>query len=504
MAVGQDYSFNNPYYAQNLGFRAIENPVAQSPTPTTQNVDKPDTFVKKVEKEKNKKSTKKAIAAGSAVLGIAGLITILNPKNASKILQKIKKLQAKTRVKMDTGKQNFFKTKFGHFIDKTLDVSSRAILATGNFNNGKDIVYKNLCSNKRQYNGVKNKTLRKGLIAVNDVFTDIMTKINNNITKGFDTISKKTVQGKYKSANKNITYLETSLKEIRGKLLPEEQVLFDKKLAEIAKNKEFFSETNLTNRFAAQEKGMIDLNLEEQVNKKMTNFFHGYKGQKNLQGVWEHTDKNLTLWSEDILKPHRDLLEKEGKDAVSKLFGEKNGKKGGYDELLDIARKHLSPEEQNKLDVAYKEAAKKLRKANKSECIDYYDKKRDLVLGGAPTDILTGVAGLTAGGIAMACADTKEDRRARILGGNFALIPTIIGVGTSIAMTAMLYSGATGLMVGFGVGAIISKLGSLANKLLFGYDEDAIHEAKVQARKESCSGSSKTSGKSKNTKPTGG
>ena len=38
--------------------------------------------------------------------------------------------------------------------------------------------------------------------------------------------------------------------------------------------------------------------------------------------------------------------------------------------------------------------------------------------------------------------------------------------------------------MGFGVGAIFSKIGSVVNKHLFGYDEDAIHEAKLQARQE--------------------
>lgn len=488
MAIGQNFEFNNPnYYSYGKPFRgktATVNEESKSETKTSEKTE-PDTFVGKIEKEKNKLSTKKALAAGGAVFTIAGLITILNPKNSSKLLQKIKVLQAKNKIKLDNSKQNFLKTKFGQFLDKTFDVSSRAILATGNFNNGKDILYKNICSKKRQFNGVKNESLRNGLRKANDVFTNFMTSVNNKITKGFDSVSKSTVRGKYKKASKSLNNFETSIKDLKSKLPIEQQRLVDEKLAEIAKSREFFIDSNLNKRFNIQEQGMKDLNLEEEVTKKITSFFNGYKGQKNIRGAWEHTDKNLTLWSEDILKPHRELLQREGDAAVSKLFGGENGVKGLYDEILDITKPHLSIEDQKLLTDARKSSAKKLRKANKNECIDYYDKKRDLVLGGAPTDILTGVLGLGAASIGMLRADTKEERKAKLFGNSaFPLIPTALGIGVSVAMTAMLFSGATGLMVGFGVTTLLSKLGSLANKYLLGYDEDAAHEAKVQARKE--------------------
>ena len=50
-----------------------------------------------------------------------------------------------------------------------------------------------------------------------------------------------------------------------------------------------------------------------------------------------------------------------------------------------------------------------MRKANHSECVEYFDKKRDLMLGSAPTDVLTAVASLIASGVAIGVADTKED-----------------------------------------------------------------------------------------------
>ena len=495
MSNGQNYSLNNqkfPYHTNFKGETTIadisSNKKDNSANLLTTNIiqkNEPDTFIKKIEKEKEKKSTKKALAAGSAVIVAGGLIALLNPRNSSKILQKLKTWQTKNKIKLDSKKQSFLKTKFGQFLDKTLDVSTRAIRATGNFNNGKDILYKNICSKKRQFEGVKNKTLRGGLKKCNDIFTDVMTKINNGITKGFDNIGQRTVRGNYKRAAKSLDNFEIRINSLKSKLPTEQQKIIDEKLAEIAKHREFFSETNLAKRFKIQEKGMEDLHLEEEVNKKITGFFNGYKGQKSIQSVWEHTNKNLTLWSEDILKPHRDILEKEGHSAVSKLFGGENEKKGLYDEILDITRKHLSADDQKLLQDTRKNCAKKLRKANTSECIDYYDKKRDLVLGSAPTDILTGVVGLGVGSVAIATSDSKEERKAKLFGNTtFPLIPTVLGVGVSVAMTAMLFSGATGLLVGFGVTTLLSKIGSLVNKHVFNYDEDAIHEAKILAKKE--------------------
>ena len=210
MGIGFKYNLNNQRIPCSTSFKGetssaavtdeqLETAPAQNSSTQTNTTSEPDTFIKKIEREKEKKSTKKALAAGSAVVVAGGLVVLMNPKNASKILQKLKTWQTKNKIKLDTTKQNFLKTKFGQFLDKALDVTTRAVRATGNFNNGKDILYKNICSNKRQYDGVKNKTLRNGLRKVNDVFTDIMTKINDGITSGFDKVGQATVRGPKKA-----------------------------------------------------------------------------------------------------------------------------------------------------------------------------------------------------------------------------------------------------------------------------------------------------------------
>ena len=479
------YNRSNLYYVQqpnyavaNKGNAPLSKPIESVQKSIENSIDK---FVSTVDEEKEKKSTKKALAAGSAFIVIGGLIVFLNPKNASKILEKLKAFQAKNKLKAEQGKQSFYKTKFGKFVNKSVDITMRGIRATGNINNGKDILYRNICSNKRQYNWIKNDTLRDVMRKINDKFTNFMTRINNNITQFFDSISRSTVKRKYKKASTSLDDFELMVKQYRSKLPLEQQKLFDAKLKEIEKHREFLKPQKLEERFQNQEKGMLDLNLEGEVKKKMQSFVKGYKSDN----VWQHTDENLTLWSEDILKAHREQLVKEGENSVAKLFGGIEGEKGLYNEILDITQSHLTTSEQTMLKDALKKSSKKLQRANRAECLDYYDKKRDLLLGGAPTDILTAVFGMGLGSLAIVRADSKQERTAKLFGDTaFPLVPTALGVFASLAMTAMLFSGAQGLLVGFGVTTLLTKLGSLANKYLLGYDEDAIHAAKKQHKQE--------------------
>ena len=172
---------------------------------------------------------------------------------------------------------------------------------------------------------------------------------------------------------------------------------------------------------------------------------------------------NMSFWAEDIMMPTRDKLEQNGAKIVDDLIGDGKGVKGKYNELIDILAPHISSEEKSILEDALNKAGKKLRKANKSECVEYFDKKRDLVLGGAPTDILTGIGMVGMSGVAVSTADTRQERVSRALTLGF---PAIAGIGTSMAMTAMLFSGVQGMIYGSLASVGLSKLGSETDKLL--------------------------------------
>jgi hypothetical protein len=93
--------------------------------------------------------------------------------------------------------------------------------------------------------------------------------------------------------------------------------------------------------------------------------------------------------------------------------------------------------------------------------MDYFDKRRDLTLGSAPTDILTATVGITTGAIALASADDRDKRISRTLTG---ILPAVAGIGTNIAMTSMLFSGTKGMLIGAATGGALSLLGSGLDK----------------------------------------
>ena len=92
----------------NITFRAT-NIVSTQPTKTTenQNTGRPiDTLIKKVEEEKEKKSSKKAIAVGSSIIGLATLVALFNPKNSSKLISKMKIWSGEAAKKIEQNKSN--------------------------------------------------------------------------------------------------------------------------------------------------------------------------------------------------------------------------------------------------------------------------------------------------------------------------------------------------------------------------------------------------------------
>ena len=155
-------------------------------------------------------------------------------------------------------------------------------------------------------------------------------------------------------------------------------------------------------------------------------------------------------------------MNRTAKKAVDTLVGDGKGIKGKYQEAIDILSPHISKEEKTLLEDGLKKTGKRLNKANHSECVEYFDKKRDLVLGGAPTDILTGIGMIGLSGIAVGTADTKEDRLSRALTLGF---PAVAGIGASMALTAMLFSGVQSMIYGSIASAGLSQIGSAADKV---------------------------------------
>ena len=398
-----------------------------------------DTFVPESQDEEKKKSHKTAIRVGSTILVLSAFVALLNPKFSSSLVNKLKtkSTKAANKAKVDSsfwGKWNKIKEKFLNGLTNTIQVLN-------NGNSVKDELFKKLC----------NKTL-------------LTKSIHQKITKGFDKISRQTVYSKYKNVSNQMNTLDDIMQQYKGRLSAEDQIIFEQKLKEIDKLQEYFGSSKIKERLKKQEDLMQ--NLEKDVTEKIVQAKDTIVGRikgKKIDNEMKLKD-TCTFWAEDSIMFERNSIEEQGTNIINSLVGDGKTKKGAYQEIIELLAPHLNKEEKQAFEESIKQAEKLLRKANKTECIEYFDKKRDLVLGSAPTDVVTALASLIASGIAIGVADSKEDRMSRMISG---ALPVFAGLGVSTALTAMLFSGGKGMALGTGSGMVLSALGSAASHKLF-------------------------------------
>lgn len=414
-----------------------------------------------------KKSNKKAIAVGTSVLFLSTMVAVLNPKYSKKLIKKLNNWQNNLAVRLEQNKsKNTFSGKVQRNVAKTIDWTMRTLQFSNNINSLKDIYFKKLCTDKKSFSFVRNKNRQKFLRGVDSVFTNVMSKPHKIITGWFDNIGKSTIKRKYNSISNNMDSLDLFLNKYKSKLSAEEKIIFESKLAEIKKIRQYYTEESILKRLNEQE--VLMENLENNL------MYHFRQYRKGFGNKWvdkgTHVSKNMTFWAEEIMMSERNKLNTQGMNVTNKLFTHKSSKESGlYNDLFDLVGKHLNHKEKEMLKSLLGKTENKLRKANKSECIDYFDKKRDLVLGSAPTDIVTAIGGLGLSGVFIATADTKEERISNALTGAF---PIIAGLGASMAFTAMLFSGIKGMLYGTLTSIGLSKMGNLIDKKIFGHDID--------------------------------
>lgn len=473
MSIGLYNNINGPYRYNNVNFTGASSNASEIINKPIQKVESAinttvDSFVKEPKDEEKKKSHKTAITAGSTALVISAIIALLNPRFSGKFVNKLKVLSQKAGANVQKNKNDFLASKFFKVSEKILQKIADIFQFTNSINATKDIGFKWLCKEEK-FKNVKNQNTKHFLQNCDSGFRKIMGTIHDGITNWFDSISKSTVYKKYNSANKKLNDIDTIINTYKTKLTPAEQKKLEIKLDEITNTKKYFSETKIAERLSLQEKAMS--NLEKDFKDKLFNgYLNKFKGPKSEGSFRQKLDynkkliqDNMSFWAEDMLMPTRNTFEQEGKNAVNQLMGDSKKIQGKYNEIVDILSPHLSKEEKSLLDDSLRAAKKKLEKANHSECIEYFDKKRDLVLGGAPTDILTGIGAIGLSGIAIGTADTKEERLSRALTLGF---PAIAGIGASMTLTAMLFSGVQSLIYGSLASIGLSQIGSVADRIL--------------------------------------
>ena len=414
-----------------------------------------DAFVKQPEDEEKKKSHKKSVAVASSVIVLSTLVALFNPKFSSKLTNKLKIWAHNASLKTKNSKDNLLKSKFYKSCEKFYKTITKIAESTNNFNSAKDVGFKWLCEADK-FNNVKNKTAKRVLQTINNGFTKVMSVPHRKITQWFDTLGKKTVHRKFTSLNKDLNVIDDCLKSYLDKLPKDEKLILQSKLNELQTLRKYFSNSSLNERFALQEQKMS--NLDGQIKTKTKKYLLGFFDKNTKLG--RHIKDNTTFWAEDFTAATKQELTEQGNNAIEKLISSGNTK-GKYDEIFELLKHHLKEKDKEYLETSFKEISKKMKKANYCENVEYFDKKRDLILGGAPTDILTGLFMLGLSGIAVGKADTKEERISKSLTGAF---PIIAGFGVSMATAALLYSGFQGMIIGALTSFGLSQAGSFAAK----------------------------------------
>lgn len=143
-----------------------------------------------------------------------------------------------------------------------------------------------------------------------------------------------------------------------------------------------------------------------------------------------------------------------------------NYKKGKAEEILDIYKHILDQDDYNLFRRSYKNTIESLDKSINLETEEFFSKVRDLVIGSAPTDVLTMIGPLGVLGYQLGKSDDREQRESILLKYGF---PAIAGIGVSLYCNAKLYAGTKSLLFAFGSSALLNRIGVWGDDMLKKY-----------------------------------
>ena len=141
-------------------------------------------------------------------------------------------------------------------------------------------------------------------------------------------------------------------------------------------------------------------------------------------------------------------------------------KPGKVDEILDIYKCILSPKDYKIIKKTYSSIINSLDKSIRLETEEFVSKLRDLVLGSAPTDILSILGGLGVLGYQLGKSEDNDQRISISLKYG---IPALAGIGVSLYCNAKLYAGTKSLLIGTLSSFALNKIGVLADDALKKY-----------------------------------
>lgn len=175
-----------------------------------------------------------------------------------------------------------------------------------------------------------------------------------------------------------------------------------------------------------------------------------------LKSLSETISKNKKTYNYDD-NTVKHLIENIGE--INKIMGEDG--KGALQEILTIYKHLLPKEDYLKLKEYVTKTAHSINDAVTKETDSFFDMKRDLKLGSAPTDILSILAAVGAIGVGLKTAENKDQQYSVLLKAG---IPALGAIATSLYFSASLVSGGRAMLYGGISGMLISQIGNMLDK----------------------------------------
>jgi hypothetical protein len=196
------------------------------------------------------------------------------------------------------------------------------------------------------------------------------------------------------------------------------------------------------------------------------------KLKTNLDKYKQTGDKEA---KESIISSLTKLNENVTDHNHKKLFADKikllsGSKPGNLQELMEIYKKDLSPEEYKKLETSVNKFTKAFHNSVDSE-EKLFDKIRDLLIGSAPKDTAAIALSLGAIGFGLAKADNDDQRTSVALKAG---IPALGGIVMAVYCTTKLISSGPSLVIGLISGVIINRLGVFADNKRKEYEKNPL------------------------------
>lgn len=184
-------------------------------------------------------------------------------------------------------------------------------------------------------------------------------------------------------------------------------------------------------------------------------------GSKEYQQMYENLLKNLELLKQSLGANKN--IDGEILKEVDDLCGFKTFKSGKVEEILEIYKALLPKSQYKKVENLYTTMVKGLDGAIELETTDFVNKMRDLIMGSAPTDIITVLSGFVTLAYFLCKSDNNQQRASVALKYG---IPALTFIGTSLFFNAKLFAGSKAMLYGGITTWAVEQVGDMANSLL--------------------------------------